>query len=564
MVQGDTNFWPVGIAVAQDGSLFVTDWASRSYPLHGEGKVWRLKSSQAKQETTTRKQESPIAKQIGIATRMRDQNTSTSELVQFANNAETIELRAMAVRLLGKRGHAVQSFAGKDKSLPIRREALRYLKTDGLRVLADGLKSKDAVLRSLAVRSLARNHEALPKDWFATAFLQSPPEGEEQLAVGAALACECINGEELQAVIPSMLKSENDDVRFVAARWVADHKLEAFLPDIQAAIGSSNGGFRLLLALVGAEQHLNGGKLNDETLTDALSLILADESKPLNTKLLALKAANTNSIDIELIKSSLDSSQKDVQREAVYLLLDDPREEAISLLNAMIDDDAVAADLRADALTVADRVRHDVERLVSYASYDSDEIRLTAVRLLTGEKLTEDQRARLPEPMRKLFDSRSVKQLKSVEEVLPSLSSSKAKGDSESGRRLFHNTRLLQCAKCHRVANRGANIGPELTGIAKTQSTEQLLRSIIHPSERIAPQYQTWTIIDQQGRSQTGYHLASKSLVETFVDSNGEQFEVAQDDIEQRIAGKQSIMPAGLIDHLTDQEVSDLFAYLSE
>lgn len=42
VVQGDEHFRPVGFAIAPDGSLYVTDWVDRSYPVHGKGRIWRL------------------------------------------------------------------------------------------------------------------------------------------------------------------------------------------------------------------------------------------------------------------------------------------------------------------------------------------------------------------------------------------------------------------------------------------------------------------------------------------------------------------------------------------
>jgi putative membrane-bound dehydrogenase-like protein len=42
VVQGDASFRPVGMAVAADGSMYVTDWTDRSYPVHGKGRLWRL------------------------------------------------------------------------------------------------------------------------------------------------------------------------------------------------------------------------------------------------------------------------------------------------------------------------------------------------------------------------------------------------------------------------------------------------------------------------------------------------------------------------------------------
>ncbi len=43
IVQGDYRFRPSGIARTPDGSLVVSDWVDSSYPVHGKGRVWRLR-----------------------------------------------------------------------------------------------------------------------------------------------------------------------------------------------------------------------------------------------------------------------------------------------------------------------------------------------------------------------------------------------------------------------------------------------------------------------------------------------------------------------------------------
>ena len=47
-IQGGKEFYPSGLAVAPDGSLFVTDWGSKSYELHGKGAVWHIRWKDAK------------------------------------------------------------------------------------------------------------------------------------------------------------------------------------------------------------------------------------------------------------------------------------------------------------------------------------------------------------------------------------------------------------------------------------------------------------------------------------------------------------------------------------
>ena len=37
----------MGIAVAPDGSLIVSDWVDKSYPVHGKGRLWRIRAKDA-------------------------------------------------------------------------------------------------------------------------------------------------------------------------------------------------------------------------------------------------------------------------------------------------------------------------------------------------------------------------------------------------------------------------------------------------------------------------------------------------------------------------------------
>jgi putative membrane-bound dehydrogenase-like protein len=44
VVRGGEDFRPVGIALAPDGSLVVSDWVDKSYPVHGKGRIWRIRA----------------------------------------------------------------------------------------------------------------------------------------------------------------------------------------------------------------------------------------------------------------------------------------------------------------------------------------------------------------------------------------------------------------------------------------------------------------------------------------------------------------------------------------
>src|SRR5262249_28353112 len=45
-IQGGKDFRPVGLAVAPDGSLFISDWVLSNYQLHNKGAIWHVQWKQ--------------------------------------------------------------------------------------------------------------------------------------------------------------------------------------------------------------------------------------------------------------------------------------------------------------------------------------------------------------------------------------------------------------------------------------------------------------------------------------------------------------------------------------
>jgi hypothetical protein len=46
LIQGDDSFRPVGMAMAPDGNLYISDWGSSSYNLNKKGRLWRIRPSE--------------------------------------------------------------------------------------------------------------------------------------------------------------------------------------------------------------------------------------------------------------------------------------------------------------------------------------------------------------------------------------------------------------------------------------------------------------------------------------------------------------------------------------
>jgi putative membrane-bound dehydrogenase-like protein len=131
------------------------------------------------------------------------------------------------------------------------------------------------------------------------------------------------------------------------------------------------------------------------------------------------------------------------------------------------------------------------------------------------------------------------------------------KGNPERGRLVFEKT----CAGCHRLFGSGGAIGPDLTG-ADRSNLDFLLTSLIDPSAAVRGEYQAHTVALADGRILTGLLAEQTDQSLTLVDSQQQRTTIARDQIEQIAPATQSVMPAGLLDNLTDDQIRDLFRYL--
>jgi len=136
-------------------------------------------------------------------------------------------------------------------------------------------------------------------------------------------------------------------------------------------------------------------------------------------------------------------------------------------------------------------------------------------------------------------------------------------GNAEHGRALFFNAERSQCVKCHRIADQGERIGPELTGVGNRFSRIHLVESVLQPSRTIAPSFQAVTIVLSDGRSITGIAAAEDERQLTLADNQGKKHVLEKSDIEARQPQAVSVMPEGLEKPFSLEEFVDLIAFLA-
>jgi putative heme-binding domain-containing protein len=128
----------------------------------------------------------------------------------------------------------------------------------------------------------------------------------------------------------------------------------------------------------------------------------------------------------------------------------------------------------------------------------------------------------------------------------------------ENGKAIFNRA----CGTCHMVGNTGYEFGPKLTEIGTKMPKEELLRSIVHPSAGIAFNYEGWELRMKDGSTLSGI-ISSKT--ESDVDlrfPGGNKMSVKRSDIQSMKKMNESLMPEGLHQSMTQQELADLVEFL--
>ena len=117
------------------------------------------------------------------------------------------------------------------------------------------------------------------------------------------------------------------------------------------------------------------------------------------------------------------------------------------------------------------------------------------------------------------------------------------------------------CGPCHVLHGEGGAIGPDLTG-SNRANLDYLLLNVLDPSGEVQDDYRMVVVTTRDGRTYAG-NIASETdrqLVMRVVGQDPVTLRVA--DIQSRDVTAVSMMPPGLFDALTDEEVVDLVAYL--
>ncbi|MDB6034149.1 MAG: putative rane-bound dehydrogenase domain protein [Verrucomicrobiales bacterium] len=132
-----------------------------------------------------------------------------------------------------------------------------------------------------------------------------------------------------------------------------------------------------------------------------------------------------------------------------------------------------------------------------------------------------------------------------------------APGNPYAGEAAF----TARCATCHRLFFKGGNVGPELTAYQRDNLGTMLL-SIVNPNAEIREGYQYYTVETKDGRTLSGFFVERDNQVTILRGLDGENVTLRTSEILDLRPMGRSLMPEGLLEGMTEQEIRDFFAYL--
>lgn len=134
-------------------------------------------------------------------------------------------------------------------------------------------------------------------------------------------------------------------------------------------------------------------------------------------------------------------------------------------------------------------------------------------------------------------------------------------GQVNRGRNIFYRNQAAQCVRCHAVFEYGGNAGPGLAGVADRLTKEEMLVSLVEPSEVYAPGYGVVILETTDGSNISG--IVMKETATTI------QLQMGKEDLrtikKSEITSRENIpssMPS-MKDILSRREIRDVIAFLT-
>lgn len=132
-----------------------------------------------------------------------------------------------------------------------------------------------------------------------------------------------------------------------------------------------------------------------------------------------------------------------------------------------------------------------------------------------------------------------------------------------NGKQLFQ---VANCVACHKLNGVGNEFGPDIAKLDLKFQTTDILKEILDPSLKINEKFQTYIFQLSSGKTVTGLIISETPDTLKIIENplaKSPPLDIKKSDIDERTKSPVSMMPKGLLDKLTRDEILDLLAYIN-
>jgi len=125
---------------------------------------------------------------------------------------------------------------------------------------------------------------------------------------------------------------------------------------------------------------------------------------------------------------------------------------------------------------------------------------------------------------------------------------------------------VASCVACHKLDGQGNQFGPDLNQLDAKLQPLDLVKEMLDPSAKINEKFQTQVFQLESGVTLTGLVVEETPTTIKLIENplvKAEPIEIKVEEITARKKSPLSIMPKGLLDKLTRDEILDLVAYIA-
>jgi putative heme-binding domain-containing protein len=131
------------------------------------------------------------------------------------------------------------------------------------------------------------------------------------------------------------------------------------------------------------------------------------------------------------------------------------------------------------------------------------------------------------------------------------------KGDGSRGQVVYRR----ECMNCHKLRGEGHDVGPSLETV-QHRSPQEILIHVLDPNREVSPQFLDYTVRLNDGRVLTGLIAGETDGGRTLRRAQAQEDNIPRSEIEDITSSGKSLMPEGVEQKITPQEMADLIAYL--